>query len=59
MISESKLLGPVVVIGDFNVHLGELGGPRGRGNPNLRGVMVHEMLTRCALSVVSLWPLVP
>ena len=54
LISESKLLGRVVVMGDFNVHLGELGGPRGRGNPNLRGVMVHEMLTRYALSAVSL-----
>lgn len=54
VISELKLLGPVVVGGDFNAHLGELGGPRECGGINVQGVLMHEMMARCSLSAVSL-----
>ena len=30
LISESERLGPIVIIGDFNAHLGKLGGVRGQ-----------------------------
>ena len=32
-ISESSLLGPVVILGDFNAHLGSLGRVKGLGDP--------------------------
>ena len=54
VVSESELLGPVVVVGDFNAHLGELGGPRGLGNPNQQGVLLFGLMERCNLSAVSL-----
>lgn len=38
VISESERHGPVVVVGDFNAHLGEFGGPKGKGQPNVQGV---------------------
>ena len=38
VISESKLLGPVFILGDFKAHLGALGGQRGVGNTNTQGV---------------------
>lgn len=53
-ISESELLGPVVVTGDFNVHLQKLGGSRRDDDVNVQGVLLHEMMGRCNLSVVSL-----
>ena len=31
VISESSMLGAVIVLGDFNAHLGQLGGVRGVG----------------------------
>ena len=34
LISESEHLGPIVIIGNFNAHLGKLGGVRGQGNSN-------------------------
>ena len=52
VISESKLLGPAFILGDFNVLLGALGGQRGVGNT--QGVLLYEMLGRCDLSVLSL-----
>ena len=54
MISESELLGPVVVLGDFNAHLGGLSGGVGVGEPTLQGVLLKEMMVRCKLSAVSL-----
>ena len=54
VISELELLGPVVVTGDFNAHLGKLGGSRGAGDVNVQGVLLHEMMGRCNLSAVSL-----
>ena len=54
VISESELLGPVVVTGEFNAHIGKLGGSRGAADVNLQRVLLHEMMEWCNLSVVSL-----
>ena len=51
---ESKQMGPTIIMGDFNTHLGALGGPRGRGNPNSQGVLLHDLLQRCDLCAMSL-----
>lgn len=51
---ESKQLGPTIIMGDFNAHLGTLGGPWGRGDPNSQGVLLHELLQRCDLFAASL-----
>ena len=53
VISEFSLLGPVVVLGDFNAHLGSLGGVKGLGDPNVQGVLVSEVMEHCNLSTVS------
>ena len=58
MTSESALLGPVVILGDFNAHLGNLGGARGVGDPNIQGIALHEVMDRCDLSAVSLGSMV-
>ena len=49
VISESELQGPVVVLGDFNAHLGGEAG----GEQNLQGALLQEVLERCSLSAVS------
>ena len=54
VITESESLGSVVIVGDFNAHLGKLGGSRGLGDPNVQGVLLHDLLDRCELNVVSL-----
>ena len=54
VISESVLFGPVVILGNYNAHLGFLGGERGEGNPNLQGVLLSEVMSRCNLSAISL-----
>ena len=54
VVSESEHLGPVVVLGDFNAHLGRLGGGRGAGDPNVQGVLLQEFMERSNLSAVSL-----
>ena len=51
---DSKQLGPTVIMGDFNAHLGTLGGPKGCGDPNSQGVLLHELLRRSGLFVASL-----
>ena len=55
VISDSSLLGPVVVLGDFNAHVGSLGGvnSKGLGDPNVQGVLVSEVMEQCNLSAVS------
>ena len=50
VISDSQLLGSVVVLGDFNAHLGEV---RCNAVQNLQGLLLQEVLERCALSAVS------
>ena len=54
IVSESALLGPVIILGDFNAHLGSLGGLRGRGPANAHGVLLEEFMGRCSLSATSL-----
>ena len=54
LISEGQRLGPVLIAGDFNAHLGPLGGIRGQGIPNQQGVLLKQLLDRCELHVVSL-----
>ena len=54
IISDNQRLGPVVIMGDFNAHLGALGGERGVDDPNQQGLLLHQLLTRCNLYVVSL-----
>ena len=50
VVSESELLGPVIVLGDFNAHLG---GYVGAGEPNVQGVLLQEVVERLQLSAVS------
>ena len=42
VMSESRLLGPVAVLGDFNAHLGLLKGE----SQSLQGVLLQELLDR-------------
>ena len=49
VISESELQGPVMVLGDFNAHLGG----EAVGEENLQGALLQEVLERCSLSAVS------
>ncbi len=51
LVCDSKRLGPVIVAGDFNAHLGTLGGPRGLGSPNQQGFLVKELIDRTYLHV--------
>jgi len=51
VISESELLGPVAVLGDFNAHLGGLGGHVGVGESNLQGVPGEGTCTSSGVSV--------
>ena len=48
VVSESQLLGPVTVLGDFNAHLGGW-----ECQQNIQGVLLQEMMERCELSAVS------
>ena len=53
-ISEQQHHGPVVIMGDFNAHLGTLEGVRGTGQPNQQGLLLQQLITRCNLYVLSL-----
>ena len=54
VVSESEQLGPVIIAGDFNAHLGPMWGPRANKSPNIQGVLLGEVLDRCKLHAVSL-----
>ena len=54
VVSESEQLGPVIIAGDFNAHLGPMWGPRAHKSPNIQGVLLGEVLDRCKLHAVSL-----
>ena len=54
LICESQHQGPVLIAGDFNAHLGSLGGPRGLGQPNQQGLLFKDLIDRCSLHVLSL-----
>ena len=48
VISESRILGPVTVLGDFNAHLGSW-----ECQQNMQGMLLQEMIERCDLNAVS------
>ena len=52
IVSNSVLLGLVIILGDFNAHLGSLGGVRGTGNPNLQGILLSDIMDRDNLCAV-------
>ena len=54
LISDQQQQGPVIVVGDFNAHLGTLGGHRGVGDPNQQGMLLQQLITRCNFYAVSL-----
>ena len=54
VVSEHQPHGPVIIMEDFNEHLGTLGGERGTGQPNQQGILLHQLITRCNLYAVSL-----
>ena len=53
VVSEHQPHGPVIVMGDFNAHLGTQGGERGMGQPNQQGILLYQLITRCSLYAVS------
>ena len=53
VISDSILLGPVIILGDFNAHRGSLGGVRGTGDSNLQGILLSDVMNRHNLCAVS------
>ena len=53
LVCESRQLGPTVVLGDFNAHLGNLGGPKGNGNTNIQGLL-HQHIVKSDLFVALL-----
>ena len=53
VISDSVHIGPVIIIGDFNAHLGSLGGARGKGDPNLQGILLYDIMNRHSLCAIS------
>ena len=53
LVSEYKRLGPVLILGDFNAHLGILAGPHGRGESNQQGLLLKDLINRCCLHVLS------
>ena len=54
VISESMLLGPVAVLGDFNAHFGDPNTHRGASVLNIQGMLLQEVMDRCNLTAVSL-----
>ena len=53
LVMESKRMGPTIVMGDFNAHLGSLGGPRGEGSPNYQGYLLQQHILKCDVFVAS------
>ena len=54
VISSFQGDGPVLVVGDFNAHIGVRGGIRGTGDGNVQGQLVMDMVERAEQYVVSL-----
>ena len=53
LISSLQASGPVMVVGDFNAHLGSLGCHRNSDNTNRAGHMLFDVICRCGLFVAS------
>lgn len=58
LVCKSKQLGPTVVLGDFNTHLGKLGSPRGNGNTNFQGLLFQYIIKSdpFVASLSDIWP---
>ena len=41
-------------MGNFNTHLGNLGGPNGNGNPNHQGLLLHQHVVKSDLYIATL-----
>ena len=54
IISDFTILGPVVVAGEFNAHLGKLWEPRASSTANCQGLLLGKLLNRCELHATSL-----
>ena len=54
LINEGQRVGPVLVGGYFNAHLGALGRVRGLGEPNKQGVLSADLFDRCEMYAPSL-----
>ena len=54
VVSVSEQLGPVIIAGDFNAHLGPKWGPRAHKSPNIQGVILGDVFDRYKLHAVSL-----
>ena len=47
LVVELKQMGSTIIMGDFNAHLGSLGGPRGNGSPNFQGYLLQQHIIKC------------
>ncbi len=47
-------MGPVIVMGDFNAHIGVDSDPRSTCTTNAWGVLLNEVVDRCGLHIASL-----
>ena len=46
LITTSSRLGPVLISGDFNAHLGPLGGPRGLDTLKHQGILLQQLINQ-------------
>ena len=53
LVVESKQMGPTIIMGDFNAHLGSLGGLRGNGSPNFQGYLLRQHSVHLVLLTLS------
>ena len=51
---DSTKIGPTIIGGDFNAHLGSLGGPKGLGDPNVQGILLDQLCKRNDLFIATL-----
>ena len=54
LVTEAQQRGLVAVLGDFNAHLGHLGGSHVGESPNPHGLLVKEWADRCQLYAASM-----
>ena len=54
VIVNSSKIGPTIIGGDFNAHLGFLGGPKGSGDPNIQGTLLDQFCKRNDLFAATL-----
>ena len=47
-------MGAVIVMGDFNAHVGRFDGSKSYDSINTQGILLNELIDRCSLNIVSL-----